>query len=136
MEPVNVGDNRTLGDLKVHVVPAMHSSEPSGRPVGYVLEFADGSAVYHEDDTWIFGDMALIPEFYHPNIILMPVGAVADGQSPQMAWLAVNRYFKPQIVIPMHYGALPGSSTEADVRAAVGKDPRVIFMKPGETKKF
>ena len=136
MEPVNVGDNLTLGDLKVHVVPAMHSSEPSGRPVGYVLEFADGRAVYHEGDTWIFGDMALIQEFYHPNIILMPVGAVADGQSPQMAWLAVNRYFKPQIVIPMHYGALPGSSTEADVRAAVGKDPRVIFMKPGETKKF
>jgi L-ascorbate metabolism protein UlaG (beta-lactamase superfamily) len=53
-----------------------------------------------------------------------------------MAWLAVNRFFKPQIVIPMHYGALPGSSTEADVRAAVGKDSRVIFMKPGETKKF
>ena len=136
IEPVNVGDNLTLGDVKVHVVPAMHSSEPSGRPVGYILEFADGRAVYHEGDTWIFGDMALIQEFYHPNIILMPVGAAADGQSPQMGWLAVKRYFKPQIVIPMHYGALPGSSTEADVRAAVGKDPRVIFMKPGETKKF
>ena len=68
--------------------------------------------------------------------ILMPVGAATDGQGPQMAWLAVKRYFKPQIVIPMHFGALPGSSTEADVRGAVGKDPRVIFMKPGETKKF
>jgi L-ascorbate metabolism protein UlaG (beta-lactamase superfamily) len=136
IEPVNVGDNITLGDVKLHVVPAMHSSEPSGRPVGYVLQFADGRTVYHEGDTWIFGDMALIQEFYHPNIILMPVGAAADGQSPQMAWLAVNRYFKPQIVIPMHYGALPGSSTEADVRAAVGKDPRVIFMRPGEKKKF
>src|SRR5262249_6256467 len=100
IEPVNVGDNITLGDVKLHVVPAMHSSEPSGRPVGYVLQFADGRTVYHEGDTWIFGDMALIQEFYHPNIILMPVGAAADGQSPQMAWLAVNRYFKPQIVIP------------------------------------
>jgi L-ascorbate metabolism protein UlaG (beta-lactamase superfamily) len=136
IEPVNVGDQVKLGDVKVHVVPAMHSSEPSGRPVGFVLEFADGRSVYHEGDTWIFGDMALIQEFYHPNIILMPVGAVADGQSPQMAWLAVTRYFNPQIVIPMHYGAVPGSSTEADIRAAVGKDPRVIFMKPGETKKL
>jgi L-ascorbate metabolism protein UlaG (beta-lactamase superfamily) len=134
IEPINVGDNLTLGDVKVHVVPAMHSSEPSGRPVGYILEFADGRAVYHEGDTWIFGDMALIQEFYHPNIILMPVGAAADGQSPQMGWLAVKRYFKPQIVIPMHYGALPGSSTEADVRAAVGKDPRVIFIKSGRDK--
>src|SRR6266508_2694773 len=135
-EPFNVCDKLSLGDVKVHVVPAMHSSEPSGRPVGYILEFADGRAVYHEGDTWIFGDMALIQELYHPNIILMPVGAAADGQSQQVAWLAVKRYFKPQIVIPMHYGALPGSSTDADVRAAVGKDPRVIFMKPSETKKF
>ena len=68
--------------------------------------------------------------------VLMPVGAVADGQSPRMAWIAVTRYFKPQVVIPMHYGALPGSSTEADLRAVFGKDPRVVFMKPGETKKF
>src|SRR6266508_5693107 len=48
VEPVNVGDNLTLGDVKLHVVPAIHSSEPSGRPVGYILEFADGRAVYHE----------------------------------------------------------------------------------------
>ena len=135
-EGVNVGDLVRAGDVKVHVVPAMHSSEPSGRPVGYVLEFADGRSLYHEGDTWIFGDMALIQEFYHPNIILMPVGAVADGQMPQMAWLAVNRYFKPQIVIPMHYGALPGSSTEEDLRKVFGKDARVRFMKPGETRTF
>ena len=135
-EGVNVGDLVKAGDVKIHVVPAMHSSEPSGRPVGFVLEFADGRSVYHEGDTWIFGDMALIQEFYHPNIILMPVGAVADGQMPQMAWLAVTRYFKPEVVIPMHYGALPGSSTEEDLRKVFGKDPRVVFMKPGETKSF
>ena len=135
-EGVNVGDLVKAGDVKIHVVPAMHSSEPSGRPVGFVLEFADGRSVYHEGDTWIFGDMALVQEFYHPNIILMPVGAAADGQMPQMAWLAVTRYFKPDIVIPMHYGALPGSSTEADLRKVFGKDPRVVFMRPGETKTF
>jgi L-ascorbate metabolism protein UlaG (beta-lactamase superfamily) len=50
IEPVNVGDNLTLGDVKLHVVPAMHSGEPSGRPVGYILEFVDGRAVYHEGD--------------------------------------------------------------------------------------
>ena len=135
-EGTNVGDLVRAGDVKIHVVPAMHSSEPSGRPVGYVLEFADGRSLYHEGDTWIFGDMALIQEFYHPNIILMPVGAEADGEMPQMAWLAVKRYFKPQVVIPMHYGALPGSSTEDDLRKIFGKDPRVVFMKPGETKSF
>ena len=136
IETVNVGDQVTAGDVKIHVVPAMHSSEPSGRPVGYVLEFGDGRTLYDEGDTWIFGDMSLIQEFYHPNIILMGCGAVADRQYVRMAWLAVNRYFKPQVVIPMHYGALPGSSSEADIRAVVGNDARVKFMKPGETRKF
>ena len=136
IETVNVGDQVTVGDVKIHVVPAMHSSEPSGRPVGYVLEFADGRTLYDEGDTWIFGDMALIQEFYHPNVILMGCGAVADGQYARTAWLAINRYFKPKIVIPMHYGALSGSSSEADIREVVGNDPRVKFMKPGETRKF
>jgi L-ascorbate metabolism protein UlaG (beta-lactamase superfamily) len=136
IETVNVGDQVTAGDVKIHVVPAMHSSEPSGRPVGYVFEFSDGRTLYDEGDTWIFGDMSLIQEFYHPNIILMGCGPVADGQYVRTAWLAVNRYFKPQVIIPMHYGAVPGSSSEADVRGVVGDDPRVKFMKPGETRTF
>jgi len=136
IETINVGDQVTAGDVKIHVVPAMHSSEPSGRPVGYVLEFSDGRTLYDEGDTWIFGDMSLIQEFYHPNIILMGCGPVADGQYVRTAWLAVNRYFKPQVIIPMHYGAVPGSSSEADVRGVVGDDPRVKFMKPGETRTF
>ena len=136
IETINVGDQVVAGDVKIHVVPAMHSSEPSGRPVGYVLEFADGRTLYDEGDTWIFGDMSLIQEFYHPNIILMGCGPVADGQYLRTAWLAVNRYFKPQVIIPMHYGAVRGSSSEADVRGVVGDDPRVKFMKPGETRTF
>jgi L-ascorbate metabolism protein UlaG (beta-lactamase superfamily) len=133
---INVGGTLALGDLKVHVVPAMHGSEPSGRPVGFVVEFADGRSVYHQGDTWIFGDMALIQEFYQPEIILMNVGGKAYGQSPEVALLAVNRYFKPQIIIPMHYASLPTLSTEAEVRAAIGKDKRVQFMKPGQMISF
>src|SRR5947207_12576055 len=37
IEPVNVGDHLTLGDVKVNVVPAMHSSDTSVRPVGLVV---------------------------------------------------------------------------------------------------
>lgn len=92
IETVNVGDQVTAGDVKIHVV----------------LEISDGRTLYDEGDTWIFGDMSLIQEFYHPNIILMGCGAVGDGQYVRTAWLAVNRYFKPQVIIPMHYGAFPG----------------------------
>jgi L-ascorbate metabolism protein UlaG (beta-lactamase superfamily) len=136
IQTVNVGGTIALGDLKVHVVPAMHGSEPSGRPVGFVVEFADGRSVYHQGDTWIFGDMALIQEFYHPNIILMNTGGKAYGQSPEVALIAINKYFRPQVIIPMHYASLPDMSTEAEVRAAIGRDRRVQFMKPGQTKMF
>ncbi|HYG80289.1 MAG TPA: metal-dependent hydrolase [Pyrinomonadaceae bacterium] len=136
VQTVNVGGTVSLGDVTVHAVPAMHGSEPSGRPLGYVIDFPDGRSVYHQGDTWIFNDMALIQEFYHPNIILMNTGGKAYGQSPEVALLAVNRFFKPQVIIPMHYASMPTMSTEAEVRAAIGKDRRVQFMKPGETRNF
>jgi L-ascorbate metabolism protein UlaG (beta-lactamase superfamily) len=104
--------------------------------VGFVIEFSDGRSVYHQGDTWIFGDMALIQEFYHPTIILMNVGGKAYGQSPEIALLAVNRYFRPTVIIPMHYASFPGMSTDAEVRAAIGKDKRVQFMKPGQAGSF
>jgi L-ascorbate metabolism protein UlaG (beta-lactamase superfamily) len=97
--------------------------------MGHVLEFGDGGTLYDEGDTRMFGDMSLIEEFYHPSIILMGCGTAADGQYARIAWLAVNRYFKPQVVIPMHYGALPGSSSEADIRAVARDDARVEFRK-------
>ncbi|MBD0326933.1 MAG: metal-dependent hydrolase, partial [Pyrinomonadaceae bacterium] len=103
IQTINVGGTITIGDVLIHVVPAMHGSEPSGRPVGFVLEFADGRSVYHQGDTWIFGDMALIQEFYRPTIILLNVGGRAYGQSPEIAMTAVSKYFKPQTIIPMHY---------------------------------
>jgi L-ascorbate metabolism protein UlaG (beta-lactamase superfamily) len=136
IQTVNVGGTLTLNDVKVYVVPAMHGSEPSGRPVGFVVEFSDGRSVYHQGDTWIFGDMALIQEFYHPTIILMNTGGRAYGQSPEIALTAINKYFKPEIIIPMHYASMPTMSTEAEVRAAIEKDKRVQFMKPGQTKIF
>lgn len=46
IETVNVGDQVIAGDVKIHVVPAIHGSEPSGRPVGFVLEFGDGRTLY------------------------------------------------------------------------------------------
>ena len=136
IQTVNVGGTVTLGDAIVHVVPAMHGSEPSGRPVGYVLEFSDGRSVYHQGDTWIFGDMALIQEFYHPTIILMNAGGKAYGQAPEVGLMGINRWFAPQVIIPMHYASMPTMSTDAEVRAAIGHDKRVRFLTPGESARF
>jgi L-ascorbate metabolism protein UlaG (beta-lactamase superfamily) len=82
---------------------------------------------------WRHGsDTRVLPPEYH----LLNVGGKAYGQSPEVALMAVNRYFKPQVIIPMHYASLPTLSTEAEVRAVLEKDKRVQFMKPGQTKAF
>jgi L-ascorbate metabolism protein UlaG (beta-lactamase superfamily) len=132
----NVGGTFKFGDVTVHIVPAMHSSEPSGRPVGFVLEFADGRTIYDTGDTWIFGDMSLIQELYHPSIILLGVGGGPYGEDPPTAKLAVAKYFHPGVIIPMHYATFPVLASEADVRAAFGGDKRAVVMHPGETRTF
>ena len=130
---VNVGGTVKVGDVVIHAVPAMHGSVPDGRPLGFVLEFADGRRLYDTGDTWIFGDMSLIQEVYHPNIILLCVGGGPYTENPQVAARAVRRYFRPSAIVPMHYATFPGLATEAEVRAAFRGDRRLKVMKPGET---
>lgn len=133
---LNVGGTVKVGDVTIHAVPAVHGSVPDGRPMGFVLEFADGRKLYDTGDTWIFGDMALIQEVYHPNIILLCVGGGPFTENPQTAALAVRKYFRPTVIIPMHYGTFPALATEADVRAAFPGDRRLKVMTPGETRQF
>jgi L-ascorbate metabolism protein UlaG (beta-lactamase superfamily) len=132
----NVGGSVKIGDVVIHVVPAVHSSEPGGRPIGFVLEFADGRTLYHTGDTWLFGDMALIQELYHPNIILLCVGGGPYTEDPKTAALAVRKYFHPTTIVPMHFGTFPGLATDAEVHAAFAGDKRVVFMTPGQTRSF
>jgi len=132
----NVGGSFTVGDVQIHFVPAMHGSEPGGRPLGFVLSFADGRSLYHTGDTWIFSDMALIQELYHPQILLLCVGGGPYTEDPATAALAVKKYFHPKVIVPMHYGTFPPLAKEADVRKAFAGDPRLKVMQPGETATF
>lgn len=132
----NVGGSFKIGDVTVHLVPAMHSSDPGGRPLGFVIEFADGRRLYHTGDTWVFGDMALIQEIHHPDIILLNVGGGPFTENPKAAAVAIRRYFKPSAIVPMHYKTFPALATDAEVRAAFPGDRRLTVMNPGETRRF
>ncbi len=132
----NVGGTFAVGDLKVHLVPAMHSSDPGGRPLGFVVTFGDGRTLYHTGDTWIFGDMALIQEVFRPSVILLNVGGGPYTEDPKTAVLAIRKYFNPETIVPMHFATFPGLATEAEVRAAFREDRRLQVLKPGETKTF
>lgn len=129
----NVGGHFKVGDATIHLVPAMHGSEPGGRPLGFVIELDNGKSVYHTGDTWIFSDMKLIQDIYKPDILLLNTGGGPFTQSPEVAKLAVRKFFRPKTIIPMHYATFPPLATEADVKKAFGKDRRVKVLKPGET---
>lgn len=129
----NIGGEIRVGDVSVHLVPATHSTE-GGSPIGFVIEFADGRTLYHTGDTWIMSDMALIEEVHHPDIVLTCAGGGPYTQSPKVAALAMNKFFRPSVIVPMHYATFPVIATEADVRAAFSGNSRAVIMKPGETK--
>ncbi|MBI3179850.1 MAG: metal-dependent hydrolase, partial [Deltaproteobacteria bacterium] len=132
----NVGGSFSFSDATVHIVPAMHSSDPGGRPVGFVIAFAGGRSVYHTGDTWIFSDMALIQEIYKPSVVLLNVGGGPFTQDPKTAALAAKKFLKPEAIIPMHFATFPPLAKEEDVRAAFGKDKRLMVLKPGESKQL
>jgi L-ascorbate metabolism protein UlaG (beta-lactamase superfamily) len=132
---INIGGVQRVGDVEIHAVPAMHSSTP-GRALGFVLRFADGRTLYHTGDTWVFGDMELIEQFFHPAVILLAVGGGRAGEDPETGAFAIRSYFRPQVIVPMHYGTAPHLATEADVRAAFAGDRRVQVLTPGQEKRF
>jgi L-ascorbate metabolism protein UlaG (beta-lactamase superfamily) len=132
----NVGGAFRVGDVTVHLVPALHSSDPGGRPLGFVIQFADGRTLYHTGDTWIFGDMSLIHERYQPSIVLLNVGGGPFTQDPATAALAIRKYFRPRTIVPMHFATFPALANEQQVRAAFANDARLTVMRPGETRRF
>jgi L-ascorbate metabolism protein UlaG (beta-lactamase superfamily) len=129
----NIGGEVRVGDVSVHLVPATHSTD-GGSPIGFVIEFADGRTLYHTGDTWIMSDMALIQEVHHPDIVLTCAGGGPYTQNPTVAALAMNKFFDPSVIVPMHYATFPVIATEAEVRTAFARDSRALIMKPGETK--
>jgi L-ascorbate metabolism protein UlaG (beta-lactamase superfamily) len=129
---INVGGSLTERDVTIAAVPAMHSADPGGRPLGYVVQLPGGRTVYHTGDTGVFGDMALIDELYHPTTLLLACGGSRWGMDARQAALAVRKYFRPRAVVPMHYGTFAPLASRADVHAVFGADPRARWPEPGD----
>jgi L-ascorbate metabolism protein UlaG (beta-lactamase superfamily) len=142
--------------IKVHMVPAEHSSSvdlksfglmgnesgalrsvDGGIAVGYVIEFENGFKVYHSGDTAVFGDMALINEFYKPDLAMVSISGHFT-MDPEGAAYALKNLLKPKQVIPIHYGTFPViNRTPAELKQAMGDSPiEVLDMEPGQAMKF
>jgi L-ascorbate metabolism protein UlaG (beta-lactamase superfamily) len=136
---------------KITAVHAEHSSElgwkdaagkdivlPGGEPVGYIIEMENGFRIWHMGDTGVFGDMRLIGEMYHPDLVLMPIGN-HFVMSPQDAAMAVRDMIKPRYAIPIHYGTTPQlRGTPQELINAMGSAsvPRILVPEPGQKYDF
>jgi L-ascorbate metabolism protein UlaG (beta-lactamase superfamily) len=97
---------------------------------GWLLEFEDGTRVYHTGDTDLFGDMALVRERWAPTITVLPIGGHYT-MGPADAARAVA-LIGAKVVIPVHYGTFPAlAGTPAQLAAAT--EAQVVALEPGET---
>lgn len=149
VEPIGRG-------IKVHMVPAEHSSSVSlrtfelwgpeskaprhiagGAAVGYVIELENEFTIYHSGDTDVFGDMALIGDLYKPDLALVCIGGHFT-MGPEGAAYAVRNLIRPKQVIPIHYGTYPViNRTPAEFKEALGDAPvEMLDVVWGQPLKF
>ncbi len=96
---------------------------------GWLIEFEDGTRIYHSGDTDVFGDMALVRE-WRPTIGVFPIGGHYT-MGPAGAARAIE-LTGVQAVIPVHYGTFPIlAGTPAELAGLTGA--RVVELEPGET---
>jgi L-ascorbate metabolism protein UlaG (beta-lactamase superfamily) len=97
---------------------------------GWIIEFEDGTTVYHSGDTDLFGDMRLIGERYAPELAVLPIGGHYT-MGPRDAARALE-LVGASAVIPIHWGTFPLLAGDPD--ALRGETSvRVIALEPGET---
>lgn len=139
---MNKGGTVTVGDIKITMVHADHSSGITtadgqtvygGEASGFVVTLENGLTFYHAGDTNVFGDMEHIRHLYAPDVAMLPIGGHFT-MAPKEAAYAV-RLLKPKVVVPMHYGTFPAltGTPEALKDLLAGEAVEVIALEPGST---
>jgi L-ascorbate metabolism protein UlaG (beta-lactamase superfamily) len=141
ISPMNYGGNLQLGDVRISMVEARHSSSIvddgktiyGGNPCGFVLAIEGAPVIYLAGDTSLFGDMQLFRELYAPEIAVLPIGDNFT-MGPKHAALAA-KYLGAKTVIPVHYGTFAAlTGTPAELRAHLeGSGIEVVAPSPGES---
>ncbi len=104
VRPVNEGDELSLGDVGVEVVPAYNTPEGRstskhhvrGESVGYVIDIG-GRRIYHAGDTDLIPEMSRLEK---PDVAFLPIGGTytMDIDEAVEAALVIG----PELAIPMH----------------------------------
>ncbi|HEV3271862.1 MAG TPA: metal-dependent hydrolase [Candidatus Methylacidiphilales bacterium] len=141
---MNTGGTITVEDVRITMVPAVHTSSITengvtralGFPIGYVLRFANGFTIYNAGDTAVTMEMKIVHDLYKPNLVILPIGDFYTMGAEQAAY-ALN-LLKPQFAIGGHWGTWngmpPGTPEALEKELAHYKIPtQLIKLKPGES---
>ncbi len=107
---VKPGDRLTVQGIEIEIVPAYNTNKQfhpkSDGKLGFIIT-VDGVRIYHAGDTDFIPEMKNIKA----DIALLPVSGtyVMTADEAVEAALAI----KPKIAIPMHYGAIVGTQSDA-----------------------
>ena len=107
---VKPGDNLTVGNIAVEVVPSYNTNKTFHPKTSGMLGFIvtiEGVRIYHAGDTDFIPEMSSIKT----DIALLPVSGtyVMTAEEAVHAALAI----KPAVAIPMHFNAIVGSEKDA-----------------------
>lgn len=128
-EPMGIGGAITIGDVRVNMVNAQHSTT-SGHAAGFVLE-AEGKNLYFAGDTGLFGDMRLIGDLWELDLAVLPIGD-RFTMGAKMAAKAIE-FLRPRHVIPCHFATFPIIDPDPSAFVAEAADrAEVHALSPGE----
>lgn len=97
---------------------------------GWLIEFEDGTRVYHSGDTDLFGDMGLVRERWSPSIAVLPIGGHFT-MGPEDAGRAME-LIGAASVLPVHWGTFPIlAGTPQRLRDYTSAE--VVDLQPGDT---
>jgi L-ascorbate metabolism protein UlaG (beta-lactamase superfamily) len=107
---ISAGDNIEIEGVKVEAIPSYnigknYHPKTSGW-VGYIVT-VDGIRIYHAGDTDALDDLKKLKV----DIALLPVGGTYTMSADEAAGIA--NVSRPKIAIPMHWGSIVGSESDA-----------------------
>lgn len=124
------GESHEVAGVRFETVPAYNVAEErlemhprSNNWVGYVIELG-GRRYYHAGDTDAVPEL----ESLTADVAMVPIGGTYTMDVPEAAGLV--KAMRPQLAVPMHYGFVVGSPSDADRFEKEAAPVRVEMLKP------
>ena len=111
IKTVKPGDKITVKGINIETVPAYNINKryhpKSNNWVGYIVT-VNTKRIYHAGDT----DKIPVMGDIKADIVLLPIGGTYTMNSEEAADVA--NLIKPQLAVPMHFGSVVGSKSDAE----------------------